>query len=1021
MEGILKKFIVGQVPHYTIPHTMGALASSNPFAVLPFLKNILGTMLPMLGMLRSDHLKQSFAFALGRFCEAINEYMSNIKSAPDPTIQKDMFSTEIGIAYEVLCTTWLQSRDQKVVETVLYTLGSMFSILTPEKVTEQTPKMITTLLFMCKKHKDCYSITQCLASVLSVVLEHNKSLLESHLDQLLHTLGELISPITDYVRPETVKNQAEVFRCYAYLGKYFTDKTVDHLILFMKNNNEKDRIKALLVVTHLVNSSDCVIKSRITDLIAMLKIMLAEHNIKVKIVLLKAIVAFAYHGHFFNPDCNVFIEFIIKLCCTQNNSNSKGIPDVSDSDWNEMLRTCDNSLYLLTSSVIELENVFWNLFHECMLNKDYTTASCTILRCLTHLAARKKERSIEDNSNVNSQAMFTRCASLLASPLSNHRGSYILNFLKNYSVFVYKHIRSIWDVQVPLLLKYLDEYSKNWVNEDWDEKILQFITMTIKEVDEEKWTENIATKFVEQLPLYYNTSCEERSFSLKCLATVLCQISDQNFVKQNFDVLLSSARGNTTDDALSCANAVGICSRVHLSTVLLKLNAFRREELHKKSNKFLHFNFMKDVKHEIEIEKLRYTIIACYAELVLEAPVEKILLTIEHEILDWVVKELQNTKDFQIKHISIYAIGKIADTMHPNRNTLHIRMQSRDEILNLILSQLQLHNGPEYIELYPVILPVLTSLVKLRNEIEAEQRVVLLKTCFDTIYNAASIYCKINSNTDNKDISYGDLKLAPYVFNSFDNLNILTRTLLLQSMNPATLDDILTMIEPWLSKKKPEQRLPAMENLKSVLDCYLTNMKFAYETPSKFGQTGFILGRIIPRCTDPNISLRLVALECVRLILCIAARYEGHMSDYNNEIANQLMSLKTDIISSNPKVLYQITSDMAKIIAEYLPQFQQMHFVESLLDGLLDHEPSSSSGGSVTLNVYLKLKGAELYNHVNDVIIKMLHYLNLMTCSKTKTSAVRSVLALAVHHPKPVVSVLLSNPLPYERLVIIKY
>lgn len=62
MEGILKKFNVGVVPHYTVPHTMGALASINAFGVIPFLKSILGKMLPMLGMLKTDPMKQSFAF-----------------------------------------------------------------------------------------------------------------------------------------------------------------------------------------------------------------------------------------------------------------------------------------------------------------------------------------------------------------------------------------------------------------------------------------------------------------------------------------------------------------------------------------------------------------------------------------------------------------------------------------------------------------------------------------------------------------------------------------------------------------------------------------------------------------------------------------------------------------------------------------------------------------------------------------------------------------------------------------------
>lgn len=946
--------------------------------------------------------------------------MSNIQHAPDPTINKEMYSTEIGIAYELFSSSWLHTRESRLLDTLLQALGSMFSILTQEKITEHTSKLIATLLALHKKQKDIYSVTQCLATVLLVVCEQNKSLLEPQLDSLLSTLSEVICISLDFAQPETIKTQSEVLRCFDRIAKYFCDKTVDHLIQMLKSNNEKEKIKSLLIVTHLVNSSDSTIKSRVVDLIHVLKPVLNDNSMKVKIALLKTIVAFAYHGHFFNPEGDVFIVFVIKLCCTPNIINSKGTPDIDSTEWFEMIRTCDNSLFLLTSTVLELENILWRLFLESLLNKEYTEACCTLLRCLTNLATRKKEaikiHSGDEQQITNiptAESILARCFTLLSCPLNANRGTYILNFLRNYALHVNKHLQALWDSTIPQLLKYLEQNSDKWNNKNWEEKVLEFLANTIKEVDEIKWTENVTAKFMEQVPLY-NDNGEEKGFLFKCLATAVCYVQDVNCVKQKLDVILESAKLNNMIEANACAKAIAICSRIHLSTVLFKLNVVRKEELLKKASKFLSFNFMKDGKHEIELEKLRYTIIACYSELVLEAPSEKLLLTIEHEILDWIIHELQNTKDNQIRQICLITIGNIAVAMHPNRNTLHIRLQSRDEVLNIVLGQLQLHSGPEYIELFPTIIPVLTGLIKLRNELESDMRINIMKTCFDTIYNAASIYCKLNVNSNN-DVSYGDLKLAPNVFNSFDKLNTLICTLLLQSVSPATLDDILTMLEPWLSKRKPEQRLPAIENTKSALECYLENMKFAYEAPSQFGQTGFILGRLVPRCTDPNTNIRLCALECVRLVLCIAARYEGHMSDYNNEIGNALATLKQDIETNDPKLLFTITSDIAKIVSQYLPHFQLMHFTESLLDGLLDCEPSSSSGSSVTLNVFLKLKGGELYQHVSDIILKLLKYMNDITCSKTRSSSVRSILALAIHHPKAVTSVLLTHPLPYER------
>lgn len=52
----------GVIPHFTIPHTLGAIAAANSNNSVPFIKPILAKMLPTLGMLRNDPLKQAFAY-----------------------------------------------------------------------------------------------------------------------------------------------------------------------------------------------------------------------------------------------------------------------------------------------------------------------------------------------------------------------------------------------------------------------------------------------------------------------------------------------------------------------------------------------------------------------------------------------------------------------------------------------------------------------------------------------------------------------------------------------------------------------------------------------------------------------------------------------------------------------------------------------------------------------------------------------------------------------------------------------
>lgn len=52
--------------------------------------------------------------ALCHFSNSILEYLANLDKAPDPTVRKDTFSSEIFAAFDMLFNNWLQSREPKV-------------------------------------------------------------------------------------------------------------------------------------------------------------------------------------------------------------------------------------------------------------------------------------------------------------------------------------------------------------------------------------------------------------------------------------------------------------------------------------------------------------------------------------------------------------------------------------------------------------------------------------------------------------------------------------------------------------------------------------------------------------------------------------------------------------------------------------------------------------------------------------------------------------------------------------------
>ena len=144
-------------------------------------------------------------------------------------------------------------------------------------------------------------------------------------------------------------------------------------------------------------------------------------------------------------------------------------------------------------------------------------------------------------------------------------------------------------------------------------------------------------------------------------------------------------------------------------------------------------------------------------------------------------------------------------------------------------------------------------------------------------------------------------------------------------------------------------------------------------------------------------------------------RYEGHMREHDKVLNNAFAHIQEQIETNEPKHLFNLTTDLAHSIALNIPKFQLPHFVDALIDGLLDVEKSCSSGASIVLNNMMKLKGNELQNYVQSIIGRIHNVLDKINCPRTKSTTLSSVFSLTEHHLRQVVQVLLQQTLPYDQ------
>ncbi|XP_013777980.1 maestro heat-like repeat-containing protein family member 1 [Limulus polyphemus] len=1020
MDMLLVEFQPAILPHFFVVQTMANLATSNAFGIVPFLKAILGIMLPMLGMIKHENMKWVFSYALARFSEAILEYLANLEKAPDKSVRKEVFASEIGNAYDVLFSVWLHARELKVRSEVVSALGHMTPLLDPEKLEEQLPKILPGMLGLYRRHQESLSVTQGLCMVLDTAVKNGSVLLEQQLDNVLNVLFPQVCSLPDYSQPSGVKNHNEVLRCFAVLMPAYSERIVSFLLQRVDNNNERVRIGALSILKHLINSCDILLSEYMAGVIGSLKLILNDPSNKVKKLLTQVVVAMAHHGFLELPGGQSMIEFIVRQCSFVEESKDKRPPD-PEYVSREALRTmCDNVMNLLTTTVDQMEKVMWPSLMEYLMPEEMTGAVGTVCRSLAQLAAKKREEQGTDleikfdkDSNLpRPPVLLARLTVLLGRPfVDRSRGCQILSFLKQIAPVMEKSLMALWDSKIPSLIKHLEvsEESECFNQEEWEDKIVDFVTETVQEVDREEWTVSFGKALASQLSLY-DKSPDDKYVLLKVLGVVLKKVGNKQFTSQTLDILFENIQNTNPLEREGCALAVGYCAATHLDAVLVKLEQVAKDD-QKKNAGIL--GFIKDFKGDSVHDKLKATIILCYGHIAMNAPAAILMTRIETPILRSVAHFSHSSKDLGVKQSMLQTVRLIAEALHPSHLNQNYIFHSRKDLLNQMQSILKTESSyPMTSSVRSLALLAAGSLVMLDPGLTKEEKSTLILTAVGSVYTIPPDHALTRSPAEPQEEQFDYEKTLSITLTS---LNSLLRQILLKEMTPENLELIIMTLLRWLNSKHDYERECCIDSILGLLKAYLENLKIGNFT--LFTTLGSILGILVPRCTDPVLKIRKTALECVYTQLLLVSRSQSRTLD-ENEALIQLENLKSHVLNNDPSSLFNVTNELAKVFAAKLPPDQLSLCLYSLLNGLCDPLSQSSSGACVVLNGIIKLRGGELRQEVPELLEALRRKLECIGCLQTRTGTLRVVRSLGSHHLTAVVSTLMTAHLPFDDHVI---
>lgn len=881
-------------------------------------------------------------------------------------------STEISIAYDVLFKQWLHSREPKVCVEILQALSSMFPLLPSDAIQDQTPRLIPQILGLYRRSIERNSVTQFLSAVLktNIALQTDEcNPIDGVADQLISNLFDLVCVYPDYEKPQTVKGHYEVLRCFHLLSSVYASKIMDTLLMHLRNNSERERIKSLLILTHLLNTSTVNIENKLQAFMECLKQMItSEKSIKMKMTLLKCIVAMAQKSFIKEKE---FIWFIVRYSCKYTKVNQE---HGSLEDHANFVLSCESSLYMLASTVGTMDELLKRELLNYFVLLDYTDICSNIAKCLASLFSKsaniefeianeeeepERRESMAGSEDVSAnktpslvksgkivvpsaETIYTRCLALLGNYHCIKRATNILSFLKYYYPHLNPELNKLWDKSISDLLLNINKDSLYF------NRLNAFIVETndFLTKHDEHFAERLANKMAEQTIIYpmvlphnefvipsLNT---ERGMLLKAMALTLCNVNEDGIINAKLELIISTARqekldkhtkhAEYEDKIVPCCLALGYLARKHYALVIKKLAELANIGGRKHSTGFFsNLHFIKDTHKELENFKTNLLAIKSLGHVMDEADPTHSLANLDDTIFNFLILQLKFTKDQCVMSAILKTLLSICNQMINTKETQTTPLKYRKQIMEAVFS-IPIEPPFDDLPLLPVILKLGTDFIRIGREDAAESvdgGVIFEIACKNFFNCAQNLKMKFESQEEDERNSF----LAKYLNESLPELNKLVKVIIEMDPSPSTLDLIISILETWTRDKNSEVRICASHVYNNTLDVYIKTMKIGCEAPSKFNQTGQMLGKIVPRCIDSNGTVRQVSVDILQKTLEIACIYETlTIADSETDWVKEIELVKEQIITDDPKQIYNLAGEIAKIIALRISNFQYLQF-----------------------------------------------------------------------------------------------
>ncbi|XP_053071963.1 maestro heat-like repeat-containing protein family member 2A isoform X3 [Acinonyx jubatus] len=987
--------------------TLAKLANGNVFEFMPYMGITLATIFTMLRLTNEAKMCQVICSAMETFCETVQFYLWHLEDSVYPVMTEDQFAMKLFPMYRYFVTVWLRNHNPEVKLGVIKSLKPMLTLLLlNDDLRNQLYDYIPLLLAEYRGGLEALFITQVLRQILETSVTTNTPVPQMQLHTIFTELHVQVCAKAPAQQQYSSQNLAEIVHCFIALARSYPKELMKFFLGQMEMSQEAIRVGTLTLIRTIVSAAEPRMNVRTIYLaIRVVKTTLSDTRFKVRMAILRIIGQLALSGY-----QDRIKGWGLKYVSVQLTLSTYKLTNRRESFYQRDLeekmvhKVTMDTVRIITSSVSGMTNEFWLRLLCYIMETDHTEALTPICISLTNLVEHQpRTKDVEASVASKSrhvdlpapQKLLARLLVLMSSPYKGEgRGIAMLNLLRTLSQSIAPAMADVWELEIPLLVKYLEEHTEfTWNQKTWEDKLIQFLRNSLKKTRGSNWSLRLSKELNNQIESFDSPSLE-KGFLYRALGFTLATGLEADKVETLLLELLYKTDYGNDFDREGVILCFGLCARGQVKTVLNVLHDFE-ERIQESEQSWQIGAWRKDHPWRRETVKgalmVMYSCVASYCH-------PQILLThVDTPITAKIIHHFSSScQDICLKMAFLKSVVQVTDAIGNIKDLEDFEFAQKMSLTGIIIATIKAEPTDSLVS------PVRTM------AIEALSHLSSLKPFYSTEENNELMDISIHSVISLQPPLEDNESIQTLYANALQALEHLMEGLMQRQLDPKGLQEML--LEKWILSEREGEREKAMNLHLHLLQIHVQNVGVCI--PLKLGQFGTLVGLIAPRTCDSHTRTRMASMDVLSSLLDLHASQTCSLWGPSEKL--ELAKCKEDLQGLNMEEVFSVSSRIAKVVCMQFNCDEVVSLIQKLCENIGAMDLWHDKASVTWIGTFLQRRTKELEDKVAEILGAILVHLPVADHPEVRRLLIEGILLLAHYHQETVLTLLLRQPLPME-------